>query len=273
VSVDEHTIELAGTPVFYRRAPVAGHAEAEPLYLHGVPTSADDWTPFLERTGGIAPDLIGFGRSGKGGHLDYTLAGYADFLDAFLTAVDVTRVELVAHQFTGALLPLLVERNPSLIARIVLIDPVPLLEQLRWPPLVQRWRRPGLGELVMGFTVKPLFARSLRAGGSWSDARIDALWEQFDQGTQRAILRLARDAGRPRLAALGAHLDRLDRPALILWGERDPWLPVDLADRFAARFPSATLERVAGAGHWPWLDDPTVVDRVSRFLEQTDSRR
>jgi pimeloyl-ACP methyl ester carboxylesterase len=269
VSVDEHTIELAGSPVFYRRARVTRRADAEPLYLHGVPTSADDWTPFLDRTGGIAPDLIGFGRSGKGGHLDYTPEGYAAFIEQLLTALNVERIRLVAHQWTAALAPLLAQR----IDRIVLIDPVPLLDGFRWPPTVKRWRRPGVGELAMGFTVKRLFARALKAGGAWPDERIDALWEQFDQGTQRAILRLARNLAEPRLAALGAHLDRLDCPALILWGERDPWLPVDLADSFAARFRTTVLERVAGAGHWPWLDDATVVERVSIFLEQTQPRR
>lgn len=269
MSVDEHTIELAGSPVFYRRAPVTPSAGAEPLYLHGVPTSADDWTAFLERAGGIAPDLIGFGRSGKGGHLDYTLEGYAEFLSRLLAAVKADRIQLVAHQWTSALVPLLTQP----IDRIVLIDPVPLLDDFHWPPIVRRWRRPGLGELAMGFTGKRLFARALQAGGAWPPERIDALWKQFDQGTQRAILRLSRDLGEPRLAALGARLERLDCPALILWGERDPWLPVDLADSFAARFPTGTLERVAGAGHWPWLDDPTVVERVSTFLEQTQPRR
>ena len=56
-------------PVFWRSAPATGGG-ATPLYLHGVPTSSDDWVPFLERTGGIAPDLPGFGRSGKPGYLE-----------------------------------------------------------------------------------------------------------------------------------------------------------------------------------------------------------
>ncbi len=58
--MDEHTIDVGGTPVFYRR-----RAGADVLYLHSVPTSSDDWKDLLARTGGIAPDLPGFGRSGK----------------------------------------------------------------------------------------------------------------------------------------------------------------------------------------------------------------
>jgi hypothetical protein len=39
VSVDEHTIELAGSPLYYRSVSAPG---VPALYLHGVPTSSDD---------------------------------------------------------------------------------------------------------------------------------------------------------------------------------------------------------------------------------------
>ena len=52
----------------------------------------------------------------------------------------------------------------------------------------------------------------------------------------------------------------------MLWGEADPWLPVSFADAYAQRLPHAELERVPAAGHWPWLDQPEVLERVARFL-------
>ena len=54
------------------------------LYLHGLPTSSDDWIAPLELGGGIAVDLPGFGRSGKRGDLDYSLAGHVAFLERLL---------------------------------------------------------------------------------------------------------------------------------------------------------------------------------------------
>ncbi|HEU0024726.1 MAG TPA: hypothetical protein VFQ12_08855, partial [Thermoleophilaceae bacterium] len=42
------------------------------LYVHGVPTASALWTPFLERIGGIAPDLPGFGESAKPAEFDYS---------------------------------------------------------------------------------------------------------------------------------------------------------------------------------------------------------
>src|SRR5947209_7654768 len=99
--VDEHTISVDQAPIFYRSAPVASGVST-PLYLHGVPTSSDDWSGLLERTGGIAPDLIGFGRSSKAANLEYTLAGLATFLERFLAEVGVERVTLVAHDWGAA---------------------------------------------------------------------------------------------------------------------------------------------------------------------------
>jgi pimeloyl-ACP methyl ester carboxylesterase len=61
---------------------------------------------------------------------------------------------------------------------------------------------------------------------------VAAVWGQFDQGTQRAFLRLHRSIDSAGLAAAGA----------------------------------AAPERVPGAGHWPWLDQPSVIQRVGAFL-------
>jgi pimeloyl-ACP methyl ester carboxylesterase len=94
------------------------------------------------------------------------------------------------------------------------------------------------------------------------------VWEQFDQGTQRAILRLHRSADPRQLARAGADLQGVNAPALVIWGEQDPWLAPEFADAYAARLPNATARRIEGAGHWPWLDRPEVVDAVAAFLDE-----
>ena len=35
------------------------------------------------------------------------------------------------------------------------------------------------------------------------------------------------------------------------------------------RLPHAVVERVAGAGHWPWLDQPSLAERVAGFVTDT----
>jgi pimeloyl-ACP methyl ester carboxylesterase len=262
VSVDEHTIELAGSPLFYRSVSGAG---VPALYLHGIPTSSDDFVELLERGGGVAPDLIGFGRSGKGGHLDYTVEGLADAVEPVLPE----RSKLVGHDWGAVVALELAARHPERITKLVLCNPVPLLDGFEWSRLARIWRRPVVGELAMGSINRWLLARTLRTGAAepeiWTARRITSVWEQFDQGTQRAILRLHRRTDARRLETERPRLQAVTAPALILWGEHDPWNQVRLAERFAELLPHATLERVGGAGHWPWLEQPAVAERIMEF--------
>jgi pimeloyl-ACP methyl ester carboxylesterase len=267
VRVDEHTIEVAGSPVFYRSAAVSG---TPALYLHGIPTSSDDFVAFLERSGGVAPDLIGFGRSTKAGNLDYTLESQADFVQELLGALRLDRVQLVVHGWGAAGGLIFAQRHPERVERLVVCNALPLLEGFSWHRQGRLWRRPVLGELAMGSVNRWLLARTLRQGtvgqDAWPEDRIDAVWAQFDQGTQRAILRLHRDGGEPQLAAAGAELEQLRMPALVIWGEADPWFAATHGETYASRLPNAELRRIPDAGHWPWLDQPGVIELVAAFL-------
>jgi len=269
VRVDEQTIQLAGTLVFYRRAPAG---DPPSLYLHGIPTSSDDWVSVLERRGGLAPDLIGFGRSAKGGHLDYTVDGLAAQVALLLDHLQIERVALVGHDWGAAVGVELARNAPERVERLVLCNPLPLLPDLPWPRHAKLWRRPLVGELTMGATTKWILGRALRAASAdptaWSPARVDAVWRQFDQGTQRAILRLHRATDERYLAATAnaIHTDVM-QPTLIIWGDRDPWLPAAAAERYAQTLPRARLRRLPGAGHWPWLDESGAIDDILAFLQ------
>jgi len=270
VHVDAHTGELGGQPVFWRSA---GEDPVPTLYVHGVPTSSDDWLPFLERTGGLAPDLPGFGRSGKGGHLDYSVDGIATFVERFLDEVVSTRparVKLVVHDWGAAALAW-AARHPERVERLVVVNAVPLLPGYRWHRVARLWRRPFLGEMAMGLAVRPVLARGLRPAfaGPVPPAFVAAIERHLDQGTQRAILRLYRSAPEALLAEKGRELSRIGAPALVVWGALDPYLPSHFADAYAARLPEGRVAHVGDAGHWPWLDRPDVIDRVATFLQES----
>ncbi|MGN6167630.1 MAG: alpha/beta fold hydrolase [Solirubrobacteraceae bacterium] len=267
MQVAEHTIKLAGAPVFYRST----EAELAPLlYLHGCPTSSDDWIGLLERFGGVAPDLVGFGRSAKGANLDYTLAGLANFIELFLDRLEIPSVIFVAHDWGAGAGLVLAQRQPQRVTGLVLINALPLLDGFRWHRLARMWRRPILGELAMGATTRSVLRRVLRRGyadpGALSRARFAAIWDQFDQGTQRAVLRLHRSAPERQLAEAGTGLERLSMPIRVVWGERDPWFPASLADQYGRRLAGARVTRLPDAGHWPWLEGEAVADEIEELV-------
>ena len=259
----EHRAQLDGQPIFWRSAPVPPGGDpgvgGVPLYLHGVPTSSDDWLGFLPRTGGLAPDLPGFGRSSKRGDGDFTMGGYARFVERFLDLTGTDRVQLVVHDWGAAGL-IWAQRNPERVERLVVVAAVPLLPGYRWHRVARAWRTRGVGELVMGATTRRGLARGLPA------ELVGPAWRHFDQGTQRAILRLYRSSPEDELARAGADLDRLSCPALVLWPDRDPYIPARFGEAYAAALPGARLVPLLGAGHWPWVGRPQVVDAVAAFL-------
>lgn len=233
---------------------------AGPLYLHGVPNSSVMWEPFLERTGGIAPDLPGFGDSDKPPHFAYSIDGYADFLEGFVDARGLDRLTLVVHDW-GAVGLALAQRRPDLVERLVVISAVPFVPGFRWHRFARAWRRPLVGELAMGFTFRATIKRLL------PEELVDDVWRHFDHGTQRAILKLYRSAPPHVLAEKGKDLGAVTAPALVVWGGGDTYLPVEFADRIAEALGGEANVRVFDdASHWPWLDRPEVVDLVGKFV-------
>ena len=96
----------------------------------------------------------------------------------------------------------------------------------------------------------------------------DESWPHFDQGTQRAVLQLYRASPEDALARAGLDLGRIACPALVVWGDRDSYIPATFADAYAdALGGDAEVLHLNEAGHWPWLDRPDVVDRIVAFLD------
>jgi pimeloyl-ACP methyl ester carboxylesterase len=150
------------------------------------------------------------------------------------------------------------------------VDAVPFLPGYRWHRTARIWRTPVLGELAMGTTNRFVLRQLSREGnatpGPMPDEWIDSVLEHFDQGTQRAILRLYRSSPPAVLEAAGAGLGRLEMPALVVWGMKDPYLPGRFAREYARALGGAELLELPDAGHWPWLDRPDAIQRIADFV-------
>jgi pimeloyl-ACP methyl ester carboxylesterase len=170
-------------------------------------------------------------------------------------------MSMVVHDW-GSVGLLFAMRAPERIERLVIINAVPLLPGYRWHRIARIWRRRGLGELFMGGTS----ARTLGMLAPDLKPRARVVAERFDQGTQRAVLRLYRSAPEDALARAGEQLGRITCPALVLWGARDRYLPASFAQAYADALPNASAQLIPEAGHWPWLQDRELVRTLSSFL-------
>ena len=266
-AVTLQTVQLDGQPVHLRRG---GDDEVPILYLHGIPTSSYDWLAPLALGGGIAVDLPGFGRSGKRGDLDYSLHGHATFVGRLLDSLEIERVRLCVHDWGAAAGLVWAMSAPERVQRLVVVNGIPLLPGFRWHRPARLARLPIAGEVVVGLATRSMLrfaSRRASAGrGPMPKPFVASAAEGFDQGTQRAVLRILRSATPESLAAAGRGLSRITAPALVLWGADDPYIPARFGAGYAATLGDATLETVPDAGHWPWIDRPQLSERIVAYL-------
>jgi len=252
VDIIDHRAEVAGIETFWRQA-----GDAPILYVHGNPNNSDLWMPFLERTGGVAMDLPGFGRSAKPADFNYSIEGYGEWLDAFRRHLGWERCRVLVHDW-GALGLTLGAR----IDRLAVVNAVPFLPGYKWHRFARIWRTPVLGELFQGTTTRWGLKRFLPG---MPDEFIDSIWDHYDHGTQRAVLKLYRSAPPEALARARERLSDISAPALVVWGADDQYLPTRFAHAYGEAL-GGEVEIVDGAGHWPWIDKPELIERVCGFL-------
>jgi haloalkane dehalogenase len=145
-------VNVLGSTLAYREM---GNPEAPvALFLHGNPTSSYVWRNVLPLVAPvarcIAPDLIGFGQSGKP-EIEYRVADHARYLDAFLDQVGVSSAFVVAQDWGTALAFLLAARKPGFVQGLAFMEFIRPLPS--WDGFVpgaaetfQKFRTPGVGE-------------------------------------------------------------------------------------------------------------------------------
>ena len=268
-------VRIRGVRSPLRQAGNPGADEAV-VFVHGNPGSSEDWRDLVPAVGAfaraVAYDLPGFGHADKPADFPYTLEGFAGHLAELLEALGVRRAHLVLHDWGGPIGLAWAARHPEAFRSVVLIN-TGILPGYRWHYLAKIWRTPVVGELFNLTTTRPGFRLLLKHGNPHGLPRgfVERMFDDYDRGTRHAVLRLYRSANDPAGASelLVQALRPLDRPALVVWGRHDPYLPVSLAERQREAFPRARVEVLDGSGHWPFADAPErVAGLVVPFLRE-----
>jgi pimeloyl-ACP methyl ester carboxylesterase len=236
------------------------------VFVHGNPGSSEDFAALVAEAGkltrAVAIDMPGFGKADKPAGFDYTVEGYATHLGRMLGQLGIERAHLVIHDFGGPWGLAWAAANPQAYASATLIN-TGVLRDYRWHYLAKIWQTPMLGELFMATANGPAFRLLLRHGNHGGLPRpfLDRMYEDFDSGTKRAVVKLYRATRSPEAAfqKLGAVLKKLDRPPLVIWGRRDPYVGVEQAERQKLTFPDVRVVVLDESGHWPFVDNPEAV--------------
>lgn len=254
------------------------------LLIHGMAGSYENWEaviePLARRYTIVAPDLPGHGGSAPGAG-DYSLGALAVGLRDLLLALGHHRATLVGHSLGGGIAMQLAYLFPELTERLVLVSSGGLGPEVS--PVLRAAALPG-ADLFIAATAKPgrragaVLGRGLAAVGLRPTADVAVVargYASLADGDRRAAflatLRSVINSG-------GQLVDGRDRlylsagvPILIVWGARDPIIPVRHGERAHEAIAGSRLEIFDGVGHLPQLEAPgRFVAVLERFCEEAE---
>ncbi len=148
-------VNVLGSTMAYREA--GNHEAPVALFLHGNPTSSYIWRNILPLVAPvahcIAPDLIGFGQSGKP-DIEYRFADHVRYLDAFLDNAGISSAIVIAQDWGTALAFHMAARRPEFIRGLAFMEftrPMPTWNDFHPDQIetFQKFRTPGVGEKMI----------------------------------------------------------------------------------------------------------------------------
>jgi pimeloyl-ACP methyl ester carboxylesterase len=239
--------------------------------IHGIGDSSRTWDPVLpllaERYTVVAPDLLGHGDSDKP-RADYSVGGFANGMRDLMTVLGVERATIVGHSLGGGVAQQLTYQYPHLVERLVLVASGGLGAEVN--PVLRLASVPGAGHAI-SLTSRALVRRPVLAASAalarlglvdpTDVEEVGHVWLALrDAATRSAFLRTLRAVVDHRGQAVSSR-DRMylaaTIPTLMVWGSRDPVVPVHHARAACDEMPGVVLQVVARAGHLPHLSCPS----------------
>lgn len=263
MTTTEHAIQAGKFEWFYREAKPLGEPRSTVVLLHGLVCQSYGWRHVLSALAeqgfwAIAPDWLGHGYSERPDRRDfpYTPDAFITALEEFLQVLEVEHCSLVVQGFLGTVGLQYALRHPDRCDRIAIFN-APVTTAARLPWKMQQLGLPLAGEMI---TQDPLLVdRTLEGGGGYriEDADLDIYRRPFLQtgDAGRALFATVQKLQLKQITAeIESGFQTWEKPILVAWGDRDPWLPLAIAEAFAQSLPNGELVKLEEVGHYPQED-------------------
>lgn len=264
-----HEVVVDGTKLRYieagRGTPV--------ILLHGLGASLYAWRKNIGSIAAAGFRVIAFDNRGFGFSdqppTGYDNAAYVHLAVALLDSLHLADAVLVGHSIGGAIAAQVAIAYPQRVRGLVLIGSAGLGVREPWLFRVTRW--PIVGSLAAGLRGRGVTARLLKSTyadpSKVTESDVDQYYAPVARdGYGRALRGVLREF---RFDALEGRLDRIACPTLVLWGERDRWVPLALGRASAAGIARSALIIVPQAGHSVQEEAADEVNRlVIKFLDE-----
>lgn len=200
----------------------------------------------------LAPDMVGFGRSGFPADNRYSLDLWVDQLTGMMDVLGIERAHLVGNSFGGAVSIAFASRRPDRINRLVLMGSAGLQQEVSatvqagwtYQPSLDNMRAT-LERLAFDPSIVTDDMVAFRHAASIQPGRQEAFSTIFAPPVQRAMNAIATPDDAIR---------QLTCETLVIHGTEDKAIPVAVGLRLFELLPNAELHLFSRCGHWAQLE-------------------
>ncbi len=263
------------------RYQAAGSTGPAVILIHGFGGSSDHWRKNIAELAAshrvFAIDLIGFGFSDKPAPqaFDYTFENWADQVLAFGQDVVGEAAFLIGNSIGCIVALQSAVRSPQSCLGVAMLDcslrllherkrqTLPWFRQMATPIFQQILALRPVGHFFFAQIAKPkAVANFLKQAygdpATVTDELVDViLTPAFEPGAADVFLSFIQYSQGPLAEDL---LPQMQRPVLILWGEADPWEPIEMGRSLANYEAVEDFISLPGVGHCPQDEAPELVN-------------
>jgi pimeloyl-ACP methyl ester carboxylesterase len=209
------------------------------LLLHGVMGSLHSWQGWVDQLSPyyriVRLDLPGFGNSGHLASDDYSPEHALELIDQLCAHLHLEQLSIAGNSLGGFFAWYYAANRPERVEKLILLDPLGYPQKL--PPLISLMSLPLLGGLAGYLSPDTLLERVLRMRNPAAMVQVSRQLRSFD-------------------GELARHIPRVRCATLLMWGQEDRWVPVELLDAWRRDLPSAQVKVYPGIGHVPMEEIP-----------------
>lgn len=203
----------------------------------------------------IQLDFPGFGHSDEPREA-WAVDDYVNFVLKFLDKLDVREATLIGHSYGGRVIIKLASRSDLLlvIEKIVLIDSAGILpkKSLKQRTKIRIYK---IGKKIANIKIlQRLFPDSI---DNWKSKQGSADYRNASPIMRQCLVKAVNED-------LTKNLSRIKVDTLLVWGDQDTATPITDAHIMKKAIPKAGLVVLKGAGHFSFIDQPYIFDKVMK---------
>ena len=241
------------------------------LFVHGWPVSGATWRKLLphlvDHVTCHVIDLPSAGSSRYDANTTLSIAQHIETVKRVVDILDLNDVAVVGHD-SGGMIARHAMVGDARLRAMGLINTEPADPSWRFKSFVASRKLPGLAAGLgwvagnprvrrMGMVFGDAFADRALLEGEFAEFFFDPLHN--DKGYRAAQAKVLKSFEMRYVTELAEIHNLIDVPVKLVWGDQDPFFPVDRARAMVHEFPNASIDVLAGIGLFSHEENPAAV--------------